>query len=423
MARTVRLESLFPRLPGLLAYPLRTPLPWMIAGVCALRLLSYLPNLAGLLFEIAFWLMALKLAVEALTNTAQGRYDPISGAEMLATDGDAFGQLLLQAGTTALLLVALSWSGFGLFLWLAAAALLFLPAATIFLAIDGSLLGALNPLAWFRLIGRLGGAYFEVVVVLGLLHGASWLLQAGIGTAMPGALALLASGAVAVYALLAGYHVLGDLVCRHHAALGVDLEPTRARPQLDSPEEDQAMSEAEAMAREGRAADAAECLRQLFRGRGASDAVHDRHRQYLIAAGKIADLSKHDDEYIARLLVTGNDRRALAVAVETRALDAGFLPGRAEDVARLVVQAVRGGLAREAAGLADGFEQRFPGNVEGVRVVLETATVLADRVGREDDAARRLKTALAAFPEHPLAPALRDALVHVERVRAITAGR
>jgi hypothetical protein len=420
MAKSHRIEPLLPRLPWLLAYPLQSPLLLMVAGVCFLRLLSHLPSLLGLLFEIVFWVMALKLAVEALTNTAQGRTGSVTGEDLMATDGDAIGQMLLQAGATAALLAALHWGGLAVFVPAALAVLVFLPAATIFLAIDGSLPAALNPLAWFRLIGRLGGAYFGVVAVLALLHGGAWLLQAGFAAVLPGTMSMLPASFITVYVLLVGYHLLGDLLYRYHGVLGLDVAPAVARPRLDTPEEDEAMADAERLARDIGPAAAAARLGQLFRGRGASDAVHDRHRQYLAAAGDVEALLRHDDDYVARLLATGKDRRALAVTLETRRLQTDFLPGRSDDVARLVAQAARAGQESEAAALADDFERRFPGDPAGLDITLATAPLLADRLGRESDAARRLQAALAKFGDHPQAPALREALAQVERLLAIT---
>ena len=180
------------------------------------------------------------------------------------------------------------------------------------------------------------------------------------------------------------------------------------------------MADAERLARDIGPAAAAARLGQLFRGRGASDAVHDQHRHYLVAAGDVEALLRHDDDYLARLLATGKDRRALAVTIDTRRLQADFLPGRAADVARLVAQAVRVGQGREAVMLADDFERRFPGDPAGVDITLATAPLLADRLGRESEAARRLQAVLARFADHPQAPALREALVQVERVMAIT---
>ena len=135
----------------------------MFAGLALFRLLSNLPNILGLVFELGFWIMGFKMAVEALTNTAHGRYEALHGEDMLATDGDAIEQLVL--GVLVGLVVTLVAVYLGLLATAGAllAVFLFMPAAVILLAINHHYLNALNPLAWFELIGRLGGAYFGVV--------------------------------------------------------------------------------------------------------------------------------------------------------------------------------------------------------------------------------------------------------------------
>ena len=60
------------------------------------------------------------------------------------------------------------------------------------------------------------------------------------------------------------------------------------------------MAQADALAQQGQPAAAAERLAGLFRGRGASDAVHDRYRELLIAA-------RGRDVLDLRELVPGSD--------------------------------------------------------------------------------------------------------------------
>ena len=94
--KSPRIEPLFQRLPSILAYPAAPSMLWMIAALCALRLLAHLPSLLGLAFELIFWVMGFKLAVEALVNTAHGRIEPLGRNDLAATDGEAVQQMLLQ---------------------------------------------------------------------------------------------------------------------------------------------------------------------------------------------------------------------------------------------------------------------------------------------------------------------------------------
>lgn len=408
------------RLPSLLAYPAGKGLLAMYAGLAFLRLLSNLPNILGLLFEIVFWVMGFKLAVEALVNTARGRYEPLHTEDVLATDGDAWEQLVLGVFAGLLVVAIAIWVGLVPALLATAAVMLFFPAAVMLLAINHNYASALNPAAWFALIGRVGLPYFGVVLVfvaLGAIsEGLQWAFLAVMGGPgqVPGSF-------VALYALVASYHVLGDLLHRHHEALGLNVAPAVPAARYGNPLEDETMAAAEALAAQGQHAAAAERLAGLFRGRGASDPVHDRYRELLVAAGELDRLAQHDQEYINSLVTTGKDKRALAVYADTSQRVPGFAPALPEVVARLVAQAARQGQGQTAVALAHGFESRFPASEHLPEVVLAAATLQSERLGQDEAARDRLRALVASHPRHPLADTARSRLAALEQVLAASA--
>lgn len=393
---------------------------WMIGALCALRLLAHLPSLLGLAFEVIFWVMGFKLAVEALVNTAHGRIEPLGHSDLAATDGEAVQQIVLQVLVSVSLLAVAFWLGPVPALVMLGLAVLLMPAAIILLAIDRSLPGALNPLSWGALIGRLGADYFGAVAVLAVLVVVSAVAQAVFVRFLPYDMGTLPGGFVALYSLVASYHLLGYLIYENHVALGLDVAPAVPRATLANPLEDEAVAKANALVGEGRHGEAADLLQQMFRGRGASDPVHDRYRQCVIAAGDTPRLVKHGREYISSLLATGKDKRALAVASENLAHDPTFRHELPDDVARLVAQAIRTGQAQLAVGLAHDFESRFPGSERAPEVVLAAATVMAERLGQEQAALDRLLACARRHPGHALEPALREAAAQAQRLVEIT---
>ncbi len=414
--------SFIERLPGMLAYPASKGMLAMFAGLALFRLLSNLPSLLGMLFELAFWVMGFKMAVEALNNTAQGRYQALHGEDMLATDGDAIEQLVL--GVLVGLVVTLVAVYLGLLPTAGALVLvfLFMPAAVMLLAINHHYLNALNPLAWFALIGRLGGAYFGVVLVFSILSLLSEALQWGLEAAL-GAPGQLPGSFIALYALVASYHVLGDVLYRNHEALGLDITPAVTRATYGSPIEDETMARADELVAEGKQAAAAELLAGLFRGRGASDPVHERYRDLLIAEGELDRLATHDREYISSLVVTDKEKRALAVYADTAGRVPGFSLDLPDQIARLVALATRLGQAQRAVALAQDFETRFPDSPELPQVLVTAATLLSERLGRDEEACARLRGLLATHPQHPLAGPARTQLAALEQVLAASPGR
>ncbi|MBY4597314.1 hypothetical protein K3217_17510 [bacterium BD-1] len=422
MTHPRRPEPLLPRLPSLLAYPAGGQMLAIMAALSLFRLLANLPSLLGLLFEVAFWVMGFKLAVEALTNTAHGRYAPLQGEDVLATDGDAIEQLLLMLVVYLPIVVVAAWFGPVPALVMLALAVLFMPAAIMLLAINHSHANALNPLAWFELIGRLGGAYVSAVLVFTALGFLSALVQALFDVALPYGMGVLPGSFVALYSLVASYHLLGDLLHRHHRELGLDITSAVARTTYANPMEDETMAQAEVLAQQGQPAAAAERLAGLFRGRGASDPVHDRYRELLVAAGDLPALAAHDREYVSSLLETGKDKRALAVVADTRQRVPGFEPALPGHVARLVAQAARTGQSQLAVALAEGFEQRFPQSPELPQVVLTAATLQSERLGQDEPARQRLQAVLGRHPDHALAGEMRTLLAALERVQASGGG-
>lgn len=406
--------SLSKRLARFLAYPAQSPTLWMICALAVLRQLNHLPSLLGLVFELAFWFMAFKMAVEALGNTAEGRYEPVPAGDLVATDGDAWEQILLQALFGTSLWAIGHFFGFVPLLFALAVAVLAMPAAVMFVAIDHSVLHAFNPLSWVEMMRRLKGAYFAAVGLVAVLTLLTGFVEATFENLLPSDMGMLPASFVAVYSLVVVYHVLGDLLHRHHAVLGLDVAPAIAPTAYASPLEDEAMAAAEAIAAEGRPADAATRLQDLFRGRGASDPVHERYRELLIAAGDLPRLAQHDGEYVIALLTTGKDKRALAVVVDTTMRVGEFRIGSDECVARLVAQALRGGQTRLAVTLAEDFETRFPGSPHLTEVLLAVAWPMADKLGQERQARSRLRAELNRNGGGPRAAELRELLARIE---------
>jgi hypothetical protein len=441
----MKIPSLRQHLPAILAYPTRPEVFGLIAVYSVARLISYLlgsaisiqwlPNfvisgdaasisrtLLGFFVDLMILILSLKLAVEALLNTAKDRLDPDKAGPEWASDNSAAGQffLLLFFFVPTYLLALFFGASLG---WLAlCAVLLALPAAIIVHAMDENLWHALNPLAWWPLFERLGGAaYLTVVALIGLLAALAFGLQATIFAQLPEWLGAIFSRFVSVYALVVAYHLMGYLLYQHHEQLGLDVAPPIVRPQLANIEEDRCMREAEALVADDKPKEAAEVLRALIHRHGASAPIHDRYRQLLLGENELAALSQHGREYVAVLLALHQEKRALALYVESRALDPDFQLDVPEDITQLISHAVATGQSKQAVELATDFDTRFPRNADVPQNMLAAAKLMAERLGREAEARRLLSGLLARYPEHPLTPEINATLIEIERV-LISAG-
>jgi tetratricopeptide (TPR) repeat protein len=432
------LPSIWQRLPSLATYPLRPDVLGQIGLYSVARLATYLlgsaltiqwlpsfvisgdvaavsRSLVGVLLELILLLLSLKLAVEALLNTAKDRLDPGMVGPEWATDNSAGKQILLLLfvlGPTYLLTL---WLGTGSG-WLAlCVALLILPAAIIVLAMDESLRRALNPTAWVTLVERVGIDYFGVVALLGLLSALVVALQLLIFSRLgwPGA---VISRFISLYALVFGYHVLGYLLFQHHANLGIDLTPPIVRPKLANLMEDSIMQQSDALAAAGEMDAAAAVLQDLIHRHGASGPIHQRYRQLLLAKNDAVRLDQHDREYVAVLLALGQVKQASALYVEAKKMDPAFQLEVPEDITKLIMHAAETGQSKLAVEMFEGFDTRFPRNADGAQNTLLVAKLMFERLGREAEAKRLLEGLLAKYPEHPLAPEFTLALVEAKRI-------
>ncbi len=428
-------------LPGVLAFPARPKVLGTIAVYALVRLVSYLlgasvslqwfPRLAfviaptdvapfaiDMFIEAVLWLMAMKLAIETLTDTCYDRADATASGQAPASDRSAIRQLLLLAIFFAvpysfLLLVGPSAAWLGLL-----AALACLPAAIMVLALEESLLHALNPLAWRELVQRIGPVYFTAVAALGVLLLSALGLQSVFASVLPGWLAAITSRFVALYALVAVYHVLGSVLHQGHEALGLDITPPIVRPKLASHDEDTAMREADVLAAGGEPGKGADRLELVLRRGGASLPIHERYRELLASAREFARLDGHAREYVHILLALGNEKRALALVSESLARNHLFQVDDEKAVTRLIAYAEATGQSQMAISLADGFGRRFPKSPDIVRNGLVQARLMADRQGRVEEARHLLEGLLEDYPEDPLVLEIKAAFNSISRQRS-----
>lgn len=434
--------SFWQDLPGILAYPVRHGELGLIAALSLARLLTHalgstvsiqwLPNFAisgstgsayaivlTFAIELILLVLGLKLAVEALLNTAGDRLDSTKRGPLWATDGDAAGQFFLLL--VFLLPVYLIAQFFGPRPgWFSLAlAMLILPAAIIVCAMEDNFWHSLDPRTWLALLARVGVDYFGVVVLAGLLGLLVFGVQSLVFSNLPGWMEAPASRFISLYALVVAYHLMGTLLHQHREPLGLDTTAPIIRPLLATREEDAIMQQSDALAADGDPVAATDVLQALIHRHGASAPIHDRYRELLSTAGDIPRLSQHARGYVATLLALGQDKRALALHVESRALDPEFNLDIPEDISRLIAHAVATGQSQLALELAAGFDTRFPRNADVPKNMLTVASLMAERFGRTQEAKEILEGLLVRYTEHPLASDITRMLAEVQLMLSI----
>ena len=405
------------RLRELMRYPSHMSAMITIVALAIARLVIFLPfgRMLALLVTVAMY----RYAFECLRASANGYTEP---PEIANSADPSLGWKLIW-----LMAIFIAFAVVGLALFgpkLGVALMLFLgvclPGATMTLAMNESLAGALNPAQWVAIIARIGWPYLAVVGLCLIILMSQVYAGALAAKILPPFIALIMVAVIANYALVMTFHLMGYLIYQYHDAVGFEPETPQALRPLGPPDPDQdVLDEAAAFVRDGSPEKATALLRGHLRGRGGTQAVHTQYRKLLALASDRDALLHHGHEYLNILMAQEKDRLALGLVRECKALDPAFSPTEAGQVTRLAKLAAQGGEAQLALSLLSGFHNRFPKSQDIPQNYLLAAVLLHERMN-QDEQARGLLTYLKGnYPNHPLTAEIDARLALIERTMAI----
>ncbi len=402
--RNRAIEPFWQRLSQITTYPLQREALFTIVALAVMRLVVYVPVL-GWLLDLMVTIAILRYAGEVLYRTAHGKMDPPAGYS--ADDQRGWTLFWVQ-------LVLFVLAMFGAFLGEALEApvlgvvvvafvALATPGALISAAIDGDWLHALNPLLWLQVMLRLGIPYLLLaglclLIVISKANAQEFMLPL-----MPGPIAVVVSGLIGNYALIATFHLMGYVVYQYHEVLDFAVDPHEAPLVRPGDADGELLAQSEALAADGELAAAETILREHIRERGGSDALRARYRKLLRLRGDHLALLADGRDWINVLLARDDERRAVEIWRECRELDAGFWPSDPAMVHRLAQKAAALGMSELALKGTSGFHKAFPKHVDIARNYLLAARLLVDRFGRDSEALDLLRQLKQNYPQHPLA--------------------
>jgi tetratricopeptide (TPR) repeat protein len=366
----------------------------------------------GVFLGFMWWLLAFKLAVEAMRAGATGPGHQ-SQRDRWIDDEAALGQVVLWAG--------LLLSGYALFLnfgrttlavYCALVAVL-LPAILPLLGMEESLKRAFDPGAWRLLLQHVGGGnyLFALAKLLGIVVLVAFV-QFALLPPMASWLHWSVVQMVWVGGLFGGYHELGRMVGGHPGKVDAGASVEAPAAQLTE-EEDLAMRAAARLGADQRFFRAARELEMLVRCTGTSHAVHASFRELLRLAGEQVALLAHARRYVPELVSLGKASEALALYQESLASDPHFELAQPATITKVIEAARDARQAGLALALAREFLRRFPDDADAVTNGLSAARLL-DRQGREDESRQLLVELVRRFPQHPLRAELVAALETLE---------
>ncbi len=399
-----RIKPVWEVIPQFFRYPFKPNVLPTLIFISLASVLTLIPFL-GILVWLLLWAMLFKASYEILASTASGELDgPPSVTQM--SGGIMFkhvGLLLSMAvaygfivGTTGSPAIAIA---LGIFLLLA------LPAAIMTLAMTQSLIAALNPVTWIRIIQTTGLAYLLTSVFLMLM-----LLSQGQAEALllpilgeQWILFSIISWFISAYFMAASFHLMGYLLYQFHETLGIDaIQPDDSgtdRRSGGSP----LIDEARSMIKAGRSDDAVAFLRDEINQRGAELPVQNFYRDLLRSQGEHDALVEQGKNLIPVLIHSYQQpETALDTAEECLKLDSRFSIANPDDVLPLARLAFEQGRHNLVLRLTSNFGKAHGQHPDLVENYFLAAQSMAKTEGRFGKAATLVQKLKQRFPDHPL---------------------
>jgi hypothetical protein len=406
MSSEQRIVPFWERLREISLYPMQADALTTIGVLAVCHLVFYVPF--GFFLNLLVWVALYKYAFECLRASANGRLQPPE-ASMTVDDSLGWSQIWLQVA-----FLAMNLAGFILFGMVGGSIVaiilaLALPGAIMALAMDENLAHALNPATWLAIVARIGWPYLAVAALYFVFNLSQRYAQALVVPFLPHVISLVVVYAIAHYAVVATFHLMGYLIYQYHDEVGYEPAPVIAPLRKPSDDPDQALlDEAAQLVRDGAPEQAVDQLGAAIRGRGGSDAVHTQYRKLLALSGRREEQLRHGREWISTLLAQDKDRRAVDVARECLDLDSTFAPAQADEVSRLATAAADAHASQVALKLLSGFHQRWPKHRDIPQNYLLAARLLAEKMGKDAEARTMLEQLARGYPDHPLAPKIAE---------------
>lgn len=407
------------RLPSIMLYPAHASAMATIVLLALGRLIFLLPFvsiIAQLLLVVAMY----KYCFECLRSSADGYVEPPG---MGSSDGSSLGWkligLILILMVVALIVMAKLGPGAGVILLLFLG--IALPGAIMTLAMEESLVEALNPLKWIAIMTGVGWPYLAVVGLCLVIAFSEGYATQAVHSLLPLPVALVVIGIISNYALVMTFHLMGYLLYQYHEELGfVPAATPLERPVANVDPMHAALDEVGALVRDGKLEEATERTRALLRGHGAGQAVHAQYRKLLRAAGNKSELLEHGRDFIVSLIDREDDRAAVELLRECQAIDPSFAPPTALQVTKLAHMASRQNQPQAALLLVKDFHERFPNSQYVAANYLLAAELLHEHAGKDEEACALLQYLKQTVPNDPLMAEIDAKLQAIERMISAT---
>lgn len=399
-----RVVPIWQRLPEITLYPMQSGALSMIALLSVLRLISLVPML-GIMKGTVHFLISVSLyryAVQVLIDTTEGK---LKAPEYTfgVDNSEAVDQIKLQVLLIAAMAVAFIFGGLLIGIVVMVVVAVATPAATMSLAIERSLLHAINPINWVRIGAGFGPAYL-LLAALCLFYGITQTVAVAF---MPGWLPSIISVPViwflTHYAIVVSFHAMGYLILQYREKIGYRVVAPEPLPKLRhhlDPDHD-LLERLGAMAARGETKPAIVELRQHLDSRGGTQKSHDLYRQLLTAESDQAELARHARQYVSVLMAQGADAKAVQMLQACLEGEADYCPSEISELRPLAEAASKFGKHELAVRVLVNGIKRFAKSHENPANALLAARLLSEKLNADDKARQLLLAIKTRYPEHP----------------------
>ena len=395
------------QLPRIFTYPAHEDALLKIAAYGTVAgLVRALP--LGFLISTLVWMGFVAYCFGVLERTARGHLLPaqLTSSDRTGRDPRPFQQVVLVIVFVLLVGAAAIWIGPRAAQAALLVASLILPAAIMVLALEESLLAALNPLRIVSTIAGIGLPYLALCVFLFLLLQSSSLLANGLARVLPFWVSAPLANMVSMYFLVSVYYLMGYALYQNHRSLGIDVyvDPATARRALagQGAEADVLDPETQALIADGNLEEAARRIELRLRRDWDNDKLHDRYHKLLLLLGKPVLLERHVNGYVGKLINEKKHGRAVDIYEAARKSHPELALTGPSLLLPLATQAFE--LRRDATALhlLDGFDKKFPGHEDTPAVYMLAGRILLERRNQYAQAEQVFRGLVRKFAPHPL---------------------
>ena len=406
------------------AWPLQMgPMVYLACLALAAGVVAWLPGLGRLLF-LFIWLVFFRYAMTVLVLTARGNFNP-DKASMSVESGDyrPLKQVLFIFIAVAVgMFIALRVSPILALMYVLFVSLS-LPAAIIVIAIEDSLLQALNPMRLMSVMGSIGWPYLLLVLFLLLLQGGDAAVLRVIGPLIADFIKFPLVMFASMYFLLVMYNMMGYVVYQYHQALGYSVDRTFEEHHEEKTADPNMSPVDRVVAQKVAAGDVQGAIDAHFEDMRyeQNNRVKNQklHKLYLML-GEADKTLPHAQHLMGLLVVEGRADMAYELLVKMKGLSPDFAPTEPAAVLPLAEIAKRRNNVTLAMELLNAFTKQHAKHADVPGVYLLAAKVIAEHK-RDDVQAMRILTALIAkFPGSAPAAEAKTYLSVLERTSAGT---